>query len=104
MMVDVATTTARRGTPTARRGTRRLTPGRVLLYVTLSIAAVLMIAPFIWMLLTSLKGPAEVQSFSWLPQSFRWRNYIDAMEAAPFLTYFRNSLILTVGETALTLM
>lgn len=91
-------------TRSRHRGTTRVTPGRLLLYMTLTVAAVLMIVPFIWMFLTSLKSPAEVQSFSWLPQSFRWRNYVDAMQAAPFLTYFRNSLILTVGETALTLI
>lgn len=84
-----------------RRGVR---PGRIVLYVVLSVGAVVMIMPFVWMVLTSLKSGSEVNTFSWLPKTPRWQNYVDAMRAAPFAQYFRNSLILTVGETSLTLV
>jgi multiple sugar transport system permease protein len=78
--------------------------GRVALYLVLSLGGVLMIAPFIWMVLTALKSNGEVSSFSWLPSNFYWSNFVEAFQAAPFLQYFTNSLILTVGETALTLV
>jgi multiple sugar transport system permease protein len=83
---------------------KNLTPGRVVLYVVLLLGSVLMIGPFIWMILTALKSTGEVSTFSWLPTEFHWSNFIDAMDAAPFLRYFWNSLVLTVGETALTLV
>jgi multiple sugar transport system permease protein len=80
------------------------TPGRILLYVVLIVGALLMIVPFLWMLLTSFKSDLEVQQFNWLPGELRWHNFVEAMQSAPFLRYFRNSLLIAVGETAFTLV
>lgn len=82
----------------------KLTLGRVALYAVLLLGSVLMIGPFIWMVLTALKSTGEVSTFSWLPSEFHWSNFIEAMNAAPFLRYFWNSLVLTIGQTALTLV
>jgi multiple sugar transport system permease protein len=78
-------------------------PGRVLLYVALSIGALLMVTPFLWMVLTAFKSDLEIAKFSWLPGELRWHNFVEAMQTAPFLRYFRNSLFIAVGETAFTL-
>lgn len=78
-------------------------PGRIVLYVVLTVGSLLMLSPFIWMVLTALKAPNEVGTFSWLPKEYRWENFAEAMQIAPFLNYFRNSLIIAVGETAVTL-
>ncbi|WBQ05080.1 carbohydrate ABC transporter permease [Kribbella sp. CA-293567] len=80
-----------------------LRPGRVLLYVALTLGALVMITPFIWMVLTAFKSDLEIAKFSWLPAELRWQNFVEAMQTAPFLRYFRNSLIIAVGETAFTL-
>ncbi|GAB2665533.1 carbohydrate ABC transporter permease [Kribbella swartbergensis] len=77
--------------------------GRILLYVVLIVGAILMITPFVWMLLTAFKSNAEIARFGWLPGELRWRNFVEAMQTAPFLRYFRNSLLIAVGETAFTL-
>jgi multiple sugar transport system permease protein len=77
--------------------------GRILLYVALTVGAVLMIMPFVWMVLTAFKSELEIAKFSWLPGELRWRNFVEAMQTAPFLRYFRNSLFIAVGETAFTL-
>jgi len=82
----------------------RPAPGRIALYIVLSLGGIVMVAPFVWMLLTALKSNGEVGSFSWLPHRYAWSNFLDAFNAAPFLQYFTNSLIITVGETALTLV
>jgi multiple sugar transport system permease protein len=82
----------------------KITIGKILLYVGLSAGSVVMIGPFIWMVLTALKAPADVATFSWLPKTVHFENFVGAMQAAPFAKYFLNSLILTVGETALTLI
>ena len=83
---------------------KNLTLGRAVLYAVLLLGSVLMIGPFIWMILTALKSTGEVSTFSWLPTQFHWSNFVEAMDAAPFLRYFWNSLVLTLGETALTLV
>jgi multiple sugar transport system permease protein len=78
---------------------------RIALNLALTIAALMMIAPFVWMLLTSLKGPADIGSYppSFLPKHWLWGNYVDAMQAAPFLTYFKNSLLISIGHTVINL-
>ena len=80
-----------------------LRPGRIVLYVVLTVGAILMITPFVWMVLTAFKSNLEIAKFGWLPSELRWRNFVEAMQTAPFLRYFRNSLFIAVGETAFTL-
>ncbi len=79
---------------------------KVTLNVLLGIGSIAMIMPFVWMILTSLKSPAELSLASpdFFPQVWEWSNYPDAMKAAPFLTYFRNSFYISVGHTAITLI
>jgi len=78
---------------------------RVTLNVLLAIGSIAMIMPFVWMIVTSLKSPAElaVNPPTFFPQQWEWSNYPDAMKAAPFLTYFRNSFFIAFGHTAITL-
>jgi multiple sugar transport system permease protein len=92
-------------TSPAAAGTKGSGPqlGRVLLYLALSVGAVLMIVPFLWMVLTAFKNDLEIAKFSWLPGQLRWHNFVEAMQTAPFLRYFRNSLFIAVGETVFTL-
>jgi len=71
--------------------------------VALTVGSLLMLAPFIWMVLTALKAPNEVGVFTWLPNEYHWENFSEAMKIAPFLNYFRNSFIIAIGETAVTL-
>lgn len=78
---------------------------RIAMQLALAIASLMMIAPFVWMLLTSLKGPADIGSYppSIIPKDWIWSNYADAMAAAPFLTYFKNSLLISIGHTVINL-
>ncbi|QNE48636.1 carbohydrate ABC transporter permease (plasmid) [Glaciihabitans sp. INWT7] len=81
-----------------------VTLGRVLIYVLLGVGGLFMVAPFIWMVLTSFKAPADVNTFSWLPITWHPENYPDAFNLAPFVTYFRNSIIVVVGQTVPTMI
>lgn len=73
-------------------------------YVFLGGAAVAIIMPYLWMVSTSLKGTAELFTYppTWIPRVWRFRNYLDAWNAAPFALYFCNSLfvalIVTLGQ------
>lgn len=77
----------------------RLTPGKTVLMVVLAVGGFLMVVPFLWMILTSFKTLNEVNGFAWLPDHVEWMNYVNALKAAPFAMYFRNSLIVVVGQT-----
>ncbi|SKC57336.1 carbohydrate ABC transporter permease [Krasilnikoviella flava] len=83
---------------------RRLS--RAALYVALSVIAVVMVVPFVWMVLTSLKTPADIAASppTFLPTEWAWGNYADALAAAPFLTYARNSLVIAVSHTTINLL
>ena len=80
-----------------RRWRARL--GQVLALVVLVFVAFLFVAPFFWMLSTSLKPAQEIFEYNWIPSTLVWSNYRDALTSAPFGTYFKNSLIVTVGST-----
>lgn len=70
-------------------------------YVLLTLGSVIMLIPFIWMIVTSLKTPATALSIPpiWLPKSLQWGNYIQAWRSAPFARYCLNSLIVTSATT-----
>lgn len=89
---------------TRRPHRKSVTIGRALIYVLLSVGGLFMVAPFIWMVLTSFKAPADVNTFSWLPVSWHPENYANAFNLAPFVTYFRNSIIVVVAQTIPTMI
>ncbi|MFD7309713.1 carbohydrate ABC transporter permease [Promicromonospora sp. NPDC059942] len=88
-------------TPAARRRIERMA-----LYVALTVIAVVMVVPFVWMILTSLKTPQDIAANppAILPTQWAWSNYTEALAAAPFLTYARNSLVIAVSHTAINLV
>ena len=61
----------------------------------LTVAAVLALFPFIWMLVVSIKPPAEVfQAIpSLIPQAPTLSNYITALTTAPLLRFLLNGLV-----------
>ncbi|CAM3490376.1 carbohydrate ABC transporter permease [Occultella aeris] len=85
---------------------RRRFATRSLLNLFLLVGAFTMIVPFLWMIFTSLKSPAELALFppTFWPQEWRWENYPEALAAAPFHIYFRNSFIIAFSHTAITLV
>lgn len=74
-------------------------------YTALAVGAAVMMFPFLFMLLTSLKTLPESIRIppAWMPEIFQWQNYAEALSMAPFGLYFRNSVIAAAGTTALTL-
>lgn len=78
-------------------------------YIVLTIVTALMILPFLFILFTSLKSDAElVTQSTFLPQEWRFQNFVDAMLASQWGTYFKNSIIITVfavgGSIVLSLL
>jgi sn-glycerol 3-phosphate transport system permease protein len=74
---------------------------------TLMVLAVLTIGlPLLWMLLGSLKTNPEIYTLPppWLPKEWRWANFSDAWNAAPFGRFYLNSIITTLAGTGLELV
>lgn len=85
---------------------KHLTIGRVLTYVFLIIGALIMVFPFYWMITGAFKTSLEIQMFppQWLPSSFSFDNFTEALEKAPFATYFLNSVIAMVSSVTICTM
>ncbi|MFF2008399.1 carbohydrate ABC transporter permease [Streptomyces sp. NPDC058195] len=93
-------------TPRPARKRSPVPAGRIALYATLVAVSLLMVVPFVWMVLTSLKTPAEIasQDAGLLPGHWEFGNYADALRAAPFATYARNSLVIAVSHTVINVV
>jgi multiple sugar transport system permease protein len=76
----------------------RAGPGLALLLAALSL---LMIAPFVWMMLTSFKSLTESADPEWMPSAFRWGNYPEVFRVIPFLRFAANSLVIAGWVTLL---
>ena len=78
---------------------------KMLSVIFLSLGGVAMVAPFVWMVATSLKEPGEVFSYDrpwwhdWVPTSFVWRNYVKAWQVVPFARFYLNSILVALATT-----
>ena len=73
---------------------------RTLRHVVLLWLAAVVLFPFIWMVLTSLKPPEEiyVDHIRWLPDRLYWlENYTTAFTKAPLARYLLNGVIVTLA-------
>ncbi len=93
-------------TPGARDSTgnprprRRLNTPLLLAYLVLTVGIVVTLFPFMWMLLTSLKGFQELFNLSFLPQSPTLDNYRQVLLETRFIQWFANSLLVAGVTTA----
>ncbi len=75
-------------------------------YALLTVWAILVLFPFYWMILSSVKSYSAYNS-EYIPQFFTLsptlENYVSAFTAVPLGDYFVNTLIFTLGTTALML-
>ena len=80
---------------------------KVVTYGLLGVWALAVLFPFYWMILTSLKGYGAYNS-EYVPQLFTLsptlQNYVDAFTAVPLADYFLNTIIFTLGTTAIMLV
>lgn len=85
----------------------RQTVINTVIYVLLTFWAIMVLFPFYWMLLTSVKSYSAYNS-EYIPQLFTLsptlQNYADAFTAVPLADYFLNTLIFTVVTTAIMLV
>ncbi|WP_340445150.1 carbohydrate ABC transporter permease [Bifidobacterium mongoliense] len=70
---------------------------RIILFVVL----LLFLLPIYWMVVSAVKSPEELAQYppSLWPKVWHWENFGNATKMMPFLTYFRNTVIITALST-----
>lgn len=83
---------------------------KIVIYLVLTLGAIMMLIPFLWMIITSLKTYRETivippTLFPKLPQ---WSNYAEVFKSIPFGKLYINTIIvtgiITVGQTFIAAM
>lgn len=116
MSTDVATTTApQKGTQKKQVANRHSQPGLlggepsrvkdIVANATVWLAAILFASPLIYAFFSSLKSKDEIFSMppTLVGEKLRWSNYLEVFTYGPFLTYIRNSFIVSIAGTLLVL-
>lgn len=77
----------------------RVNVRRIVTYALLVLGSLLFMAPFLWMVSTSLKPSQEVLVFppSLLPSSPQWINYVDGWFALPFTQFLINTVLVVAA-------
>jgi multiple sugar transport system permease protein len=72
------------------------------LYLLLGVGIVLLVGPFIWMVLGSIKTTGELRQVppTWLPQNPTLSNYTELLDRLNFARFFLNSTIVAAAVTA----
>ncbi len=104
-----ATPVAGTDTETARRSAAssvvqkkdwRRPAARALLYLILLAGGLLMVFPFVWMVISSLKSASEIYSLSLVPPNPSLANYREVLNDTSFVRWFLNSLGVALATTA----
>ena len=86
---------------------RRKRLQNIVTYALLTLWAVVVLFPFYWMVLTSVKSYGAYNS-EWIPQLYTLsptlQNYGDAFTQVPLAGYFTNTILFTLITTALMLI
>lgn len=77
-----------------------------ILYIIITFLALLMVFPFYWMIITSLKNNSEIISANqtFFPTIVMWSNYVYVFNHFNFVTYMVNTIVVAVFSTIGTLI
>jgi multiple sugar transport system permease protein len=78
----------------------------IIVYILLAIMALIVIFPFYWMLITSLKNNNEILSSTqtFFPSVVMWSNYVYVFQVFDFFTYMGNTIVVAIFSTIGTLI
>ena len=80
---------------------------KAIVYILLTLWAIMVLFPFYWMVLTSVKNYASYNS-EYIPKFYTLtptlQNYVSAFTSVPLAKYFLNTVIFTVATTAIMLI
>lgn len=71
-------------------------------YLILLVGLLWVALPFVWMILTAFKPAQEVLKMppKWIPSTWMWSNFKEALEQVPYGTYLFNSIFTAIVITA----
>lgn len=77
-----------------------------IVYILLIALALIVIFPFYWMIITSLKSNSEVEQINQtlFPSIVMWSNYVYVFDSFDFLKYMKNTIVVAIFSTAGTLI
>ena len=84
---------------------KKLTPGKLIIYIILSLGAFIMVLPFLWTVLSSLKDMKQTVAVppTIFPDPVIWENYPESLSALPFGRAYFNSIYIAVLVTVIQL-
>ena len=79
---------------------------KTLVYLLLVAFGIIMVLPFYWMIVSSFHTPQNLVAYPprWWPRPAVLTHYANALSKAPFLLYYRNSLIVAAISVGLSLL
>ncbi len=85
--------------------TARSWPATLVLWVGVAAVCALSLLPFAWMALSSVKSLRELYTVPpvWWPEAATFGNYVRVLTASNIPRYFLNSVIISLGSTAIAL-
>jgi len=83
---------------------RRPRTGAIVRNALIVVASVAVLFPIVWMVSFSLRTNLEVGTPGIIPPNPTLENYVRMWSVAPFVEFFRNSVVVTVGAVAVTLV
>ena len=77
-----------------------------IVYILLIALALIVIFPFYWMIITSLKSNSEVEQINqtFFPSIVMWSNYVYVFDSFDFLKYMKITIVVAIFSTAGTLI
>lgn len=84
----------------------RKTFGVIWHYITLSLVSIFVLLPYYWMVVTAIKPAEEIMVTPALLLSSRieWSNFSKVWQAIPLFTYMKNSLIVSLAVTVISVI
>lgn len=79
---------------------------KLLKHAFLAFSGLIMVFPFVWMFLGSMKSNDEIFSspMNLFPEQFRWEAFIEAFNSAPFGLYIMNSFTVALFTTLIVII
>ncbi|WP_462412922.1 carbohydrate ABC transporter permease [Neobacillus sp. Marseille-QA0830] len=80
--------------------------GNAITYIFLLLLSLLVLIPFFWMISSSLKQDNQVFSIpmEWIPSKPQWNNFVVIWDQIPLLTFFKNTIFLSVVITIIQVL
>ncbi len=80
--------------------------GRVALWLLLILFSLVVIAPFAWMISSSLKTEKDVFRYpmQWIPADPQWSNYLEIWQKVPLHIYLKNTAVVSVAVTVMQIL